>query len=223
MNDLLIDLAKALGVGGLIVGVCFIFFKKIDLTIVVRQHITLLMWLVWSFCIFVVSSYQILEYLKSNTPVASRLSGMEVFNIDLQCFEAPPGEGSELDKLFAYAEEHEGEIIQASISMMACRCPDEKLGNRSIEELRELHAKCNINPHWPLAKFDLNCVQSLNLVSEGSAGIASFCFPKQQSLPYREGYKRSATAVDESISGKFLVYYEWGSGAPHVQLVVPET
>ncbi|MBE1301699.1 MAG: hypothetical protein GJ680_17565 [Alteromonadaceae bacterium] len=204
----------------------FILFKKVNLPTGTRKHITLFMWLVWSFCVFGIAAYLIGEYINKNEELSnlinvdSGITNPKSYDINLQCSSSAPGEGSSLAELFEYAESNEGEIVQASITTRDCDCPNQNTNNNPVYDLQ---AYCDRNPHWWGAKLDLNCVHSLNLVENSHAGLASFCFPKQESLPLIRGYKRSITAVEEHISGKFIVYFEWGLGAPHVQLVVPKT
>lgn len=218
MYELLVSLGQVAGIGGISLGIFFILFKRVNLPLGTRRHVTLFMWLVWSFCLFGIAAYLIKEYM--NKPIASLVKDLEKFEIELACNAQSPGERSSLASLFDYAEEHEGEIIEASITAANCKCPIEREQKYPILDLQPM---CDINSEAWSAKLDLNCVHSITLVRDMHAGHASFCFPKPENLPRKKGYKRSFTAVEEYISGQFIINYDFSGGAEHVALVVPES
>lgn len=141
------------------------------------------------------------------------------FVISLACGMPPPDENSELARLFDYAEDHEGEVVDVDISLHPgdCYCGTDQVDARLVNR------KCHTHPDWWLAEkiASYHCVEALGLAGH-SAGIGSFCFPTHDLLPLKRGYAREQTAVLERIRGPLLVNWEWSLGAPHLQLLVPE-
>ena len=142
------------------------------------------------------------------------------FDISLSCGVPPPEEESELARLFDFAENHEGEMVQVKLSYYPgdCSCPRSEDDDPSIVGM-----VCEHNPEWWLAEKmkQYNCVEALGMAGH-RAGIASFCFPTHDILPIKAGYSREQTATYQSISGPFLLNWEWSLGAPHVQVLLPD-
>lgn len=122
----------------------------------------------------------------------------------------------EIARLFAYAEEGEGTIVEADVTYYtSCSCPDRN------SRRGDLMRACHMDMTQPVLKTVANCVQSYQLRSrEDGAGMATLCFPSPDQLPLRSGFRREKTATYERIRGQFLVWYEWSLGAPHVMLLI---
>lgn len=145
-------------------------------------------------------------------------AALPTFAIDLSCAEPPPGEDSDLARLFDHAEARDGELVYADVAFRSnCEC---NTGTRFLEELT---LACERNEQFYLydATRDYRCVQSLHLAGP-NAGIASLCFPRPADLPRRAGYSADVRATQVTVRGRFLAYWDWSGGAPHVNLVVPE-
>lgn len=141
------------------------------------------------------------------------------FDIELGCAESPPGEDTDVGRLFDFAETHDGELVYAEIAFRTnCEC------NSGTRFLKKLTLACARNDQFYLyeATRDYRCVQSLHLAG-GNAGIASLCFPRPDDLPLRPGYSADIRAVEVTVRGVFLTYWDWSGGAPHVTLLVPES
>lgn len=124
----------------------------------------------------------------------------------------------ELARLFAYAEEGEGTIVNADVTFYtSCSCPDRKA------KRGDLMRACHMDTTQPVLQKVAHCVQSYQLrAREDGAGMATLCFPSPDQLPLRSGFRREKTATYERIRGRFLVWYEWSLGAPHVMLLIEE-
>ena len=153
--------------------------------------------------------------------VSTQHSTSETFNIELYCGHQTPGENTELARLIDYAEQHEGQLAHVTLEFY----PDDCNCEQTTENVPFDHLKliCSINTEWWLAKRmeQYHCVEALGLAGYG-AGVGSICFPSYASLPLKIGYTRELTATHETISGDFLLDWEWGLGAPHVVLLIPE-
>lgn len=145
---------------------------------------------------------------------------MPSFDIELSCGVPPPGEESELARLFEFAESNEGEITQVKIAFYPedCSCPDSQVGALVL-----LGRACEHNPKWWLTERmkHYDCVQALGIAGY-DAGVGSFCFPSYDLIPVKKGYSTQKTTTHQSVSGQFLVNWEWSLGAPHVQLLLPD-
>ena len=154
--------------------------------------------------------------------IAPAAQGRQVprFEIELVCGLPPPGEDSELARLFDFAEHNEGETALVNLAFHPgnCSCPDGQ-----GEPPAALALACEHNPEWWLAERmdQYVCVQALGLAGH-RAGVGSLCFPPHDLLPVKAGYSREQTATHQRVSGQFLVNWEWSLGAPHVQLLLSD-
>ena len=161
----------------------------------------------------------IVGFLSGCSITSSSPQKLPNFTIELDCAQPPPGEDTDLSQLFDHAEAHDGEFIYADVAFRSnCEC------NTGTRFLNELTLACERNEQFYLyeATRDYRCVQSLHLAGP-NAGIASLCFPRPADLPRRAGYSADIRVVEETIRAVFLAYWDWSGGAPHVNLVVPES
>ena len=67
-------MGQVAGLGGLSLGVFLLLFRTIKLPTATRRHVTLFMWLLWSFCILGVIAYLIGEQMKNGVTLAQTIA-----------------------------------------------------------------------------------------------------------------------------------------------------
>jgi hypothetical protein len=224
MSELLKVVGLTAGIGGLALGVFLILFKRISLPKGTSRHLTLFMWLVWSVCIVGMIIFFIVQFLDKRNERerlgTASTSQAPSFKIELICGEPPPADESELARLFEFAESKEGRFAQVNMNYYwgNCGCP-----SKQEHPLSSLELVCQHNPNWMFAERMKKyiCVQAVGIAGY-LTGVGSFCFPPYDLLPIKAGYSRGQTATHQSISGEFLVSWEWSLGGPHVQLLLPD-
>lgn len=224
------EILEAVGAAGAVALCMLLALRKNHPAAATRHRLALVRWLASSVCILGISacsSGQVLDRRngRESTEAASIASATKgkpatSFDIELVCGLPPPGEDSELARLFDFAEHNEGEMARVNLAFHPgnCSCPDSQ-----PDPPASLALACGHNPDWWLAERmnQYVCVQALGIAGH-RAGVGSFCFPTHDLLPVRAGYSREQTATHQRISGPFLVNWEWSLGAPHVQLLLPD-
>jgi hypothetical protein len=230
MNDPMTLAALAAVAGWLALGVGLILLGRADPARGRPLYLLPFLWLAWIVGAAGTGTLLIAPQLERDTPQETGITSPATpqttvdetqtgFVISLACGMPPPDEDSELARLFDYAEDHEGELVDVDISFQPgdCGCGTDEV------DFRLVNRKCHTNPDWWLAEktASYHCVEALGLAGH-SAGSGSICFPPHDLLPLKPGYAREQTAILERIRGPLLVNWEWSLGAPHLQLLIPE-
>ena len=125
MVEMLREVGRIAGIGGLALGIFLLLFRRIQLPKATRKHLTLFMWLVWSICVLGILVFITGEILSRHRP-------KEAHNREIQTYSEIIYSTLPDDDFLAFLESNIGKTIRVSSYFDMSMNTDE---NREREEL----------------------------------------------------------------------------------------